>query len=176
MPLTKAGAGDSHTAPWNEQVVGRHKSTSTGREREREVSLLLQLSFYRLISSSPTRERGREPLNAIRAAAAAHARYTCTTVAAVGRERERESHSNHPPAHSLRSACALPVALSSPLSPLHLSVSFCHVTCPLVGVSQQLVRNTCVWRERERERALLPTPSRLKGTPTLLHLPGGFSR
>ena len=136
------------------------------------LSAAFILSSHQLITNR--RERLREPFNAMRAAC----RHRRTREIHLyngrgGRKGERESHSNHPPAHSLRSACALPVALSSLLAPpfalsLHLSVSFCHVTCPLVGVSQQLVRvrHMCL----ERERALLLPPSRLKGTPTLLHL------
>ena len=166
LPLTKAGAGDSHTF---DRTSGRKARSDIHREREKCPSFC---SFHFIVSSA---HHQQERERAFQCHTCRRCRRRTREIHLYngrgGRKGERESHSNHPPAHSLRSACALPVALSSLLAPpfalsLHLSVSFCHVTCPLVGVSQQLVRDTCVWRER----ALLPPPSRLKGTPTLLHL------
>ena len=112
----KAGAGDSHAAPSIEQVVlGRHEATSIGRGR----SVPPFCSFHFIVSSAhhqQERERAfqchacRLPPPRTREIHLYNGR--------GGRKGERESHSNHPPAHSLRSACALPVALSPLASPL----------------------------------------------------------
>ena len=125
------------------------------------LSAAFILSSHQLI----TNRRGRESLSMPYVPPLPPPHTRDTPVQRSRRSEGRESHSNHPPAHSLRSACALPVALSSLLAPpfalsLHLSVSFCHVTCPLVGVSQQLVRDTCVWRERESASPSTQSPQR----------------
>ena len=120
-----AGASDSSIAPSNEQVVvNREDRSHIHTERERAVSLRLQLSLYRLISITNRRERESLPFNAI------HEIHLYDGRSRSGGREERGSHTNHPPA--LRSACALPVALSSSLPSVALSTCCpscrCHVS------------------------------------------------